>query len=333
MVIKALVVLAALFTIALVGAGGGLIWAHLELAGLDPPLPEAAELENLRSAADPPVRLWWWNTSSQAAPRGMALDRGSDPGGGPWVLSHPAFVLEWADGRRLLIDAGMTPAAAERFGAPIVQAGGTPPVVRKSLAERLGGAAGQLGGVLFSHLHTDHVEGLGDVCRARAGASLPVFQTPNQRDLTNYTTRAGREMLDAAGCGRPQELSADALASIPGFSGVGVVAAAGHTPGSQILLAVLGGGTERRLLVLTGDVANHVDGIRLGVPKPVLYRSLMVPESEGRLRRLREWLAGLEREGATLLVPHDGLHLESLALAELPVPPPRDPSAPALRVP
>jgi glyoxylase-like metal-dependent hydrolase (beta-lactamase superfamily II) len=332
MIGRVLVGLAVLFSIALLWAGGGLAWAHLELWRLRPPLPDANEIAALGDAPDAPVRLWWWNTSSQAAPRGLALDRGPDPGGGPWVMSHPAFVLEWTNGRRLLIDAGMSRSAAERFAAPIVQAGGTPPVVRESLAERLGAAAGTLAGALFSHLHTDHVEGMGELCKARSGAPLPVFQTPDQARRSNYTTRAGRDLLEAAGCAAPHELPDLALAPVPGFAGVAVVAGAGHTPGSQIVLAALAEGGERRLLAFTGDVANHVDGIRLGVPKPILYRTLMVPESEGRLARLRDWLAELERGGATLLVAHDGLHLETLGIPELPEPAPPTPSA-LLRVP
>jgi glyoxylase-like metal-dependent hydrolase (beta-lactamase superfamily II) len=301
MIGRVLVGLAVLFSIALLWAGGGLAWAHLELWRLRPPLPDANEIAALGDAPDAPVRLWWWN-------------------------------LEWTNGRRLLIDAGMSRSAAERFAAPIVQAGGTPPVVRESLAERLGAAAGTLAGALFSHLHTDHVEGMGELCKARSGAPLPVFQTPDQARRSNYTTRAGRDLLEAAGCAAPHELPDLALAPVPGFAGVAVVAGAGHTPGSQIVLAALAEGGERRLLAFTGDVANHVDGIRLGVPKPILYRTLMVPESEGRLARLRDWLAELERGGATLLVAHDGLHLETLGIPELPEPAPPTPSA-LLRVP
>jgi glyoxylase-like metal-dependent hydrolase (beta-lactamase superfamily II) len=114
------------------------------------------------------------------------------------------------------------------------------------------------------------------------------------------------------------------LAALPGFPGVGVVWAAGHTPGSQVVLAALRGqdGAPRRL-AFAGDVANAVDGIRHDVPKPPLYRLLLVPEDDARLGAVRRFLGHLEQAGFAVVPSHDGLHLRELGLARAePVPGP-----------
>jgi hypothetical protein len=78
------------------------------------------------------------------------------------------------------------------------------------------------------------------------------------------------------------------------------------------VLALLG---DRRRIAFTGDIANHVEGIRRNLGKPVLYRLLVVPESPRRLERVRRWLAHLERElGFALVVAHDRAQLAALAL-------------------
>jgi glyoxylase-like metal-dependent hydrolase (beta-lactamase superfamily II) len=105
------------------------------------------------------------------------------------------------------------------------------------------------------------------------------------------------------------------LAEVEGFGGVGVVDAAGHTPGSQVVLAVLHAGGATRRLAFTGDVANHVAGIRLDVGKPPAYRALVVPEWDERLGRVRRWLRHLEQDlGFELVVAHDRAQLEALGL-------------------
>jgi glyoxylase-like metal-dependent hydrolase (beta-lactamase superfamily II) len=105
------------------------------------------------------------------------------------------------------------------------------------------------------------------------------------------------------------------LAELPGFPGVGVIWAAGHTPGSQVVLAAVRGpdGTVRRF-AFAGDVANAVDGIRHDVPKPFLYRTLLVPEDDARLGTVRRFLAHLEQAGFAVVPAHDLLHLRELGL-------------------
>jgi glyoxylase-like metal-dependent hydrolase (beta-lactamase superfamily II) len=305
--------LGVLLGLVLLGATVVLALAHREIRGRDPELPSDAEVLALAAVPGGPVALAWHETARQPMPRGLVLASSADPdGAAPYVMSHPSFALAFADGRLLLVDLGMEREAALAFGRPMEWTGAAPLEFASGAAAALGPAAARVGGALFSHLHADHVEGLLALCAARGGAALPVFQTAAQAERSNHTTRPGRRLLEQAGCAARQRLPEGRLATVPGFPGVAVVDAAGHTPGSQVVLAVLAGG---RRLAFTGDVANHVEGIRRNIGKPALYSLLLVPEAPARLARVRGWLGHLERElGFELVVAHDEAQLASLAL-------------------
>jgi glyoxylase-like metal-dependent hydrolase (beta-lactamase superfamily II) len=308
--------------LALVVAAGVLGVAHVAIRALAPPLPEPAQAAAaLEADGEWPVRVAWVETAYQGTPRSQVLDRGRDPDpGAPYTMSHPAFVIEWADGRRLAVDAGMSAEAARAFGAPLRWVGAGEIHPGTALAAALGPAAARLGGLLFTHLHTDHTQGALAVCAAVGERRLAWWRTPTQAERGNHTTRPGRaQLVDEAGCLEPHDLEPGPLAPVPGFPGLRVVPVAGHTPGSQVVLVATRrrDGTGRRL-ALTGDVANHVAGIRHDVPKPTLYRWLVVPESEAALGRARHFLRDLEaREGFDLAVAHHREQLESLGLPRL----------------
>ena len=294
--------------------------AHFAMRGLGGPLP--TDLSALEGG-DLPVRLVVANTASQRLPRAQVLDPSRDPSpDAPYEMSHPAFLLVWADGRRLLVDAGMDAAAARAFGANLELVGGAPTETWGSVVEQLPELVSGPLAIVFTHLHTDHVQGLGPLCAARKGAEIEVFQTPAQAERRNHTTSPGAALLEEAGCARMTRLAEAPLAALPGFPGVAVIWAAGHTPGSQVVLASLGGerGAPRRL-AFAGDVANAVDGILHDVPKPLLYRLLLVPEDDARLGAVRRFLAHLGQAGFAVLPSHDGLHLRALHL-ELAAPAP-----------
>jgi hypothetical protein len=60
----------------------------------------------------------------------------------------------------------------------------------------------------------------------------------------------------------------------------------------------------------TGDIVNNVAGIDFDIPKPALYRLLVVPEADERQTELRHFLRDLrDVGGARLLVSHDELQL------------------------
>lgn len=293
-------------------AAGGLWWAHRAIDAERAPLPAVADIAGARPVDDPPLRLSIINTASQPMGRAGVLtaDRDPDPGA-PYVMSHPSFVLEWADGRILLIDTGMTAEQAISFGKPIQMIREAQPIQpHRSTADALGIDVARVRGVIFTHPHTDHTGGIGALCE-RVGHDIPVFMTIAQAQRPNYTTRPGLAEIHAAACARPVGLDGGPLMPVPGFPGVSVIDAGGHTPGSQIVIAQVGSGDGQRRYVFVGDIVNNADGIEHDIPKPWVYRTFIVPESETRQGELRRFLKRLEDEAHALpLVSHDQLSLE-----------------------
>ena len=100
------------------------------------------------------------------------------------------------------------------------------------------------------------------------------------------------------------------------FPGVFVIPAGGHTPDSQIIVAHVAGPDTPRTYVFVGDIVNNIDGINYDVPKPLLYRTLVVPEDDTRQSELRLFLRELrDRFGFILLVSHDQRQIERSGIA------------------
>lgn len=313
-------ILACVLLVAVIGASIVLIGTHIAVRREAAPLPTLDAIAAVANVAaivnDAPVRVSLLNTASQSMPRRAVLDAGRDPHGDqPYVMSYPAFVLEWKDGRLLLVDAGMTRDGALAFGRPIEWLGGADPIVAHgSVADTLGDAAPRVKGVVFTHLHSDHVGGITELCTHLNLLHVPM--TDAQAERTNYTTRPGLDLLEDADCVRLERVSGGPLLPVPGFPGVFLIDAGGHTPGSQIVIAFVddGTGTAQRY-AFTGDIVNNLDGITYDIAKPFLYRTLVVPESESRQHELRVFLKRLHDEaGFTLLVSHDQLALEAAGL-------------------
>ncbi len=294
-------------------AGLGLLWAHVSLRGERSPLPEIGQVSRALSGdSDRPIAVRWINSASQDMPRSAVLDPELDPTPDqPYRMSHPSFVLEWSDGRILLVDVGMTPPAASAFGAPAELVGARPIEPHTATARQLGSRASEVAGVVFSHLHTDHVEGIGALCEGRT-EPLEVFGTKGQLVRTNYTTKPGRDLLNEAPCVKLVPLEGGGpLISLPGFPGVRVIEAAGHTPGSQLVVAQVDEGGTRTSYVFTGDIANARDGVRHDIPKPWMYSTFIVPEDAERLGEVRRFVRSLHQEqDFTVLVQHDERSIE-----------------------
>lgn len=312
--------LAFAFGALLAAAGIALGLAHRQIRGVDPPLPDLAALRAFAETPDLPVRVSLWNSASQPSPRASVLDPGRDPAPAqPYVMSHPAFVLEWEDGRVLLVDAGMDAAQAAAFGRPLGWAGAGPITSHGSIGERVAPAlAGRSVAIAFTHLHADHVGGAVSLCAALPPASrVRLFQTPAQMDLVNYTTRPGHALVEAAECLVPERVARAAAAALPDRPGAFVIHAAGHTPGSQIVGAWVRSGAGVRGFLFAGDAANAIDGVRRDVPKPWAYQTFLVPENEPRLVRVRALLREAEAAGLTVAIAHDERHLATTGIASV----------------
>ena len=314
---RILLILAGLIIVAVIALAVVLVGAHRAVRREMAPLPQPDAIAAVAGVAeivdDPPMRVSVIHTASQAMSRATVLDPERDPQRDqPYVMSHPAFVLEWKDGRILLVDTGMTRDGARAFGTPLEWVAGADPMVpHHSAAEALGAAAAEVQGVVFTHLHVDHVGGIGELCTRLNRLRVPM--TEAQAERTNFTTRPGLDRLEEAECVRFERVTGGPLFPVAGFPGVFLIDAGGHTPGSQIVLAFARDGDgETHRYAFTGDIVNHIDGVTHDVPKPFLYRLLIVPESEERQHELRVFLKRLHDEaGFELLVSHDQLALEA----------------------
>lgn len=314
---RVLLAAVALVILAIVAAAVVLVPAHVGIRREHPPLPS---IEIVRAAvsgvADGPVRVRWINTSTQAVPRSSVLGARDPHPGRSYRLCHSAFAVEWEDGRILLIDAGMTREQAAAFGALGEWVGAKPIEVATTVAESLGPRVKDAAGVVFTHLHVDHVEGVRELCAPGDGPRIAAFLNQAQARRTNHTTGDALATVRSLPCLRPVELAAAGMLPIEGFPGAFVIPVAGHTPGSQVVVVALRGDSGRRPLVFTGDVVNHIDGINFDVGKPALYRALVVPEDEGRLSEVRRFLRDLrDRAGFELLVSHDEYALATSSVA------------------
>jgi glyoxylase-like metal-dependent hydrolase (beta-lactamase superfamily II) len=310
------------FAIALLAAAGGLAFTHAAIRAIEPPLPAVGAL--LESAAnartdrlDLPTRLSWINTAAQWMPASQVLALRSDEPDPSFSMSHPAFVLEWDDGRMFLFDLGMDAASAKDFGAVLEWVGAQPIEVLGSTASWLGPeAVARVAGVAFSHLHVDHTSGAAELCAAHPGR-IRWVRSAGQAERSNYTTRGARQQLEAAPCLDPEDLRAEPLAAVPGFPGLAFVEAGGHTPGSQMAVIQLRGAASVETWVLAGDVANHFEGILQNRPKPLLYQLFVTPEAPDRLERVRAWLGDIESAPrGHVAIAHDGARLRSSGLPE-----------------
>jgi glyoxylase-like metal-dependent hydrolase (beta-lactamase superfamily II) len=258
--------------------------AHVQIRSIDPAIPPVSEIARLRPSGPGPVSIRWINTASQR-------------------IQHPAYFIEWADGRVFLLDAGMDREQARDFGAPMEVALGAGPIeTHGSVAEQIGKeAVDAIDAIAFTHLHLDHTGGLIPICRARS-REIDLFQASHQANEVNYTTQPGVDQIEEAGCARRHVVDGNTPTEIPGYPGLFLLSAGGHTPGSTVYVAVL----PDRIFIFSGDLTNQKADALDNVPKPWVYSALIIPEATERLERLRRWLAELDAHAQlTLVVAHD----------------------------
>ena len=160
--------------------------------------------------------------------------------------------------------------------------------VRQPLGEWLAARAGKLAGVLFTHLHVDHVSGLPDVPKG-----TPLYAGPTEARERAPQNLVVRPNIDRtfAGHGPLQEwpFAADpdrrfeAVLDVFGDGSLWALWVPGHTPGSTAYLAR----TPRGPVLFTGDTCHTAWGWEHGV-EPGSYTADQAKNaaSLARLRRL-----------------------------------------------
>ena len=172
------------------------------------------------------------------------------------------------------------------------------------MEEQLEDSVDDISGIVFTHLHSDHTQGVTGLCNAMTDPAR-VFQTLNQAKEHNLHTQAGQVLVDEARCQR-ELLEDEIIMPIDGFPGVYAIAAGGHTPGSTIIIVV----TDDQTWIFSGDPTNDIASIRRNAGKGWLYSFFVVPENTGLLEDWRLWLREAdEMENVSVLPAHDVDHM------------------------
>ena len=215
----------------------------------------------------------------------------------PSVQARTAFQVVYADGT-VMVDAGMDQQVHRFFGRGVEE-----PYFPEA-AQQVAQAVRAARLIVVTHEHGDHVAG--------------VIRTPLAAELAPKTmlTRAQVQTL-VASPQMPEIALTDQTARryvvvdydkyLPISPGMVLIKAAGHTPGSQMVYVALQSG---RAVLLIGDAAWHMDGVRLMRGKDAPW----VTEDQGAVRDQLAWLNQLSRTERELVIvaSHDDEQLAEL---------------------
>ncbi len=203
----------------------------------------------------------------------------------PSVQARTVFQVVYADGS-VMVDAGMDTQVHKFFGRGVKEPYDTAAAKQVERALR----AARL--IVVTHEHGDHVAG---VIRSPLANELApkTILTRAQVQMLTTTPQMPEIGLTEAMAGRYIVVDYDKY--LPLAPGVAVIKAAGHTPGSQIVYIALESGKE---YLLIGDVAWHMDGVRLIKGKDAPW----ITEDEAAVTDQLTWLNQLLRTEQNLFI-------------------------------
>ncbi len=208
----------------------------------------------------------------------------------PSVQARTAYQIVYADGT-IMVDTGMDLATHRFFGRGVEE-----PYFPEAEA-RVAEALQKAKAIIVTHEHGDHIGGLirsehfselapkTALTRAQLDTLINEPQMPELRPTLEMASRL--RVIDYAGT----------MAFAPGIA---LIKAPGHTPGSQMVYVALQSGKE---LLLAGDVAWHMDGVRLNRGKDAPW----IKEPAELMAAELDWLNGLSRNenNLSIVISHD----------------------------
>jgi glyoxylase-like metal-dependent hydrolase (beta-lactamase superfamily II) len=277
-----------------------IVAAVAQSAGAQDPAPAwSADLAGIRAAASlipgrRPLRL---NVQTFAESRRTKNFSVEGAPAEPSVQARTAFQVMFADGR-VMVDAGMDQQVHRFFGRGAEEpydAAAARQVERALVDARL---------IVVTHEHGDHVAGVVHTPRARELASKTILTRSQVRTLLT-SPQMPEIALTAQTAARYMVVDYDQYFALA--PGMVLVAAAGHTPGSQMVFVALESGRE---YLLIGDAAWHMDGVRLVKGKDAPW----VSEDRVAVIEQLRWLNALSRTEPRLLIvaSHDDEQLRAL---------------------
>jgi glyoxylase-like metal-dependent hydrolase (beta-lactamase superfamily II) len=224
----------------------------------------AVDLDEIRRLAGVlpggrPIRVNHQQVATAPLPRGAVFAGQSLTE--PLLFSHGAYQVVFPDGGFLLIDAGVHEEGFREFAPEATFDAAGLAAVQDALASART--------IVATHEHADHIGGIAamrDPEQLVGRLLLTKAQLGNAKELDRVRFPAVlRERL------RPLEY--DRYVAIA--PGVVLIAAPGHTPGTQMIYVALENGTE---LLFLGDVAWHMDQVRQLWYRPRLVTDFFIGE-------------------------------------------------------
>jgi len=203
----------------------------------------------------------------------------------PSVQARTAYQIVYPDGT-VMVDTGMDLATHRFFGR------GTEEPYFPESAARVAKGLADAKAILVTHEHGDHIGGLirnpsfnelapkTVLTRTQLDTLIEAPQMPELRPTSEMASQL--HVVDYT----------DVMAFAPGIV---LIKAPGHTPGSQMVYVALQSGKE---LLLAGDVAWHMDGVRLNTGKDAPW----IREPPEVMAAELDWLNGLNRTEKNLSI-------------------------------
>jgi glyoxylase-like metal-dependent hydrolase (beta-lactamase superfamily II) len=208
----------------------------------------------------------------------------------PSVQARTAYQIVYADGT-VMVDTGMDLPTHQFFGRGVEE-----PYFPEQAA-RVAQALRSARAILVTHEHGDHIAGLMRSDEFNELAPKTVLTRLQLQTLRNDPQLPElRPSPEMAARLRIIDYS-DTMAFAPGMA---LIKAPGHTPGSQMIYVALQSGRE---LLLAGDVAWHMDGVRLNKGKDAPW----IKEPPELMAAELNWLSGLFRseKNLSIVISHD----------------------------
>ena len=203
----------------------------------------------------------------------------------PSVQARTVFQVVYADGY-VMVDSGMDQQVHNFFGRGVVEP--YDPESAKQVERAVRGARA----IIITHEHGDHVAGVIHTPFANELASKTIL-TRDQVQTLLKNPQMPEIKLTAEAASRFNVV--DYQKYLPFGSGVVLIKAPGHTPGSQMIYVVLASGKE---YLLIGDTAWLMDGVRNLKGKDAPW----IQEDENALMAQLNWLNGLYKTEKNLFI-------------------------------
>jgi len=282
--------LGAILLALLVTAGAGYYILFLQMSDVDRSL-YSIDLDEVRTLAgslegDLPTSI------NAEAPVTLEFPQAAVLTGGSWDANPIviyAYQVMYPSGH-VMIDSSMSHETAQGMGGEDIP-------FDDGVQARLQAALASADLIVFTHEHSDHIDGVlthADFANIRSRTRI----TTAQLSQADYWADYPPELLEGY-----EPLTYDGMHAFA--PGIVLIEAAGHTPGSQIVYVHLANGQEYFFI---GDVAWNYEGIERVIPRPNAVDWLFLgedrPRTHAQVAELKDIAAA--NPGLAIIVGHDG---------------------------